>query len=226
MPKVEVLPYHEGWSDDFESVRRELDRALGPAVKAIHHIGSTSVPLLSAKPVIDTLVETPSLTMIDDSSGMLEALGYEARGEYGIPGRRYFSRPKGKGPKVHVHAFASGSSHLERHLRFRDFLRRHPDEAAEYSAVKQDLAARFANDPRSYQEGKAEIIRDIEVRALAFATRTVKPRYWSDRSTDPEDLSRHTGLGQTVVRRRHTRSRPAAFRRRSPAPPGRSRPAP
>ena len=167
MAKVEVLHYHEGWSSDFQVVRRELERALGPAVKAIHHIGSTSVPGLCAKPVIDILVEARSLTMIDDFSSAVEALGYEARGEYGISGRRYFSRPKGNRPKVHVHAFASGSFHLGRHLRFRDFLRQHPDEAAEYSALKQDLAGRFANDPKSYQEGKAEFIRDIEEKALA-----------------------------------------------------------
>ena len=165
---VEVVDPDEGWARAYDAERDALAEALGPAAVAIHHVGSTSVPGLAAKPVVDVLVEASDLPAVDAAASRLEALGYEARGEYGIPGRRYFSRPAGSGPAVHVHAFRKGDPHVERHLRFRDYLRAHPVEAARYGALKRELAAAHARDRASYQAGKADFIRRVVEHARAW----------------------------------------------------------
>lgn len=162
---VQILPHDPAWHLEFESVRTALRLVLGAAATAIHHIGSTSVPGLCAKPVIDVLVEATDLRALDEAAPGLEAIGYEARGEHGIPGRRYFSRPAGAGPTVHVHAFRSGSPEVVRHLRFRDHLRSHPEDAAAYGLLKQELARRFAQDRDAYQTRKAGFISDVVARA-------------------------------------------------------------
>lgn len=163
LPKrtVEVVAYDPTWPSEFDRVRGELSAVLGPSAAAIHHIGSTSVPGLCAKPVIDVLVETPDLSMIDRASPSLERLGYEARGEYGIEGRRYFSRPPGPSLKVHVHCFESGHVRGARHLRFRDWLRLHPVEAASYGDLKRRLADTYADDRDGYQDAKAGFIEEL-----------------------------------------------------------------
>jgi GrpB-like predicted nucleotidyltransferase (UPF0157 family) len=165
---VEVVAYDPAWPAEFDGVGEELSSAMGRAASAIHHIGSTSVPELAAKPVIDILVESPSLSMIDLASPSLERLGYDARGEYGIPGRRYFSRPSGSSLKVHLHCFESGSSHILRHVRFRDYLRAHPAEAASYGQLKLRLAQEYAGDRDTYQRAKAAFVEELQARALEW----------------------------------------------------------
>lgn len=85
--QVRVVPYDEAWREAFRTEHDALTAALGPTCLAIRHVGSTSVPGLSAKPVIDILIETPGLALIDRAIPLLQHRGYEARGEYGIPGR-------------------------------------------------------------------------------------------------------------------------------------------
>jgi len=166
-PQLWLVPYQEDWPRMFEAEREALTTLLGPAAQAVHHIGSTSVPGLSAKPIIDILVESPDLAGIEAATPLLEDRGYDARGEHGIPGRRYFSRRDGPGPDVHLHAFECGSEHVEGHLRFRDYLRAHPDEADRYAALKAELAAAHAHDRGAYQLGKSAFIREIDRRAAA-----------------------------------------------------------
>ena len=158
---VRVVPYDKRWPDAFAIERDALSRFLGPAASAIHHIGSTSVPGLCAKPVIDILVETPGLVMIDQTTAELEARAYAAKGEHGIPGRRYFSRPPGPELMVHVHAFRVDDPHIARHLRFRDLLRSDEELVAQYCALKQQLAIDHVDDPDTYQASKADFIQRI-----------------------------------------------------------------
>ena len=164
---VRVLPYNPSWPAAFVAVRQALATLLGPAARTIHHVGSTAVPGLVAKPVLDVLVETPSLGLIDEATPDLVERGYEARGEYGIEGRRYFSRAAAPGLKLHLHAFESGHERIAKHLRFRDYLLAHPEEAARYARLKQELAIRYANDRDAYQEGKAAFIAEVQARAAA-----------------------------------------------------------
>lgn len=164
---VQVLPYNPSWPAAFVAERDTLRVLLGSAARAIHHMGSTAVPGLASKPVLDILVETPSLGMIEQATPALVARGYDARGEYGIEGPRYFSRPAAPGLKVHLHAFEAGHERIARHLRFRDYLIAHADVAARYAALKHELATRHADDRDAYQEGKASFIEEALARAEA-----------------------------------------------------------
>lgn len=167
-PRVRVVPYDADWPLAFEAERDALQMVLGPAATAIHHVGSTSVPGLSSKPIIDVLVETPSLESIDGATPRLREWGYDARGEYGIAERRYFSRPPGPGLKVHLHAFESGHWQIARHLHFRDYLLDNPEDAGRYGRLKESLAVTHAEDPEAYQAAKADLIAELQAKALEW----------------------------------------------------------
>ncbi|MHB9330335.1 GrpB family protein [Phytobacter ursingii] len=122
------------WPERYQKEALLLQRVLSDIPVAIHHIGSTAVPGLAAKPIIDILLEVPSLHLLDKYNDTLRQAGYTPRGEYGIPGRRYFV--KGENQRTHhLHAFELGSQHTLRHLAFRNYLRQHSDIAQEYERV-------------------------------------------------------------------------------------------
>jgi len=169
MRKVEVVPYNPSWPVLFEKERKLLQDILGDIPVAIHHIGSTAVPGLAAKPIIDILMEVTSVNALDGFNDELSAVGYEARGEFGIPGRRYFKKG-GDERTHHIHAFKSGDFNLTRHLAFRDYLRRHPDVASEYAALKMEIAAACNNDIYRYCEEKDAYVKRVEARAVEEMT--------------------------------------------------------
>jgi GrpB-like predicted nucleotidyltransferase (UPF0157 family) len=146
---IHVVEHDPAWAGAF---RREADRlrgALGACALEVHHIGSTAVPGLAAKPVIDILVEVPSLDELDAKESAMTALGYEARGENGIPGRRYYQRG-GAVRTHHVHAFVRGHENVGRHLAFRDYLRTHGEIADEYGRIKKAAAQACGGDSEVY----------------------------------------------------------------------------
>ncbi len=160
---VQVLPYDARWSLQFEKERTLLGTTLGR--DAIHHIGSTSVVGLAAKPIIDILIETEDIGRFSIHDAELTRLGYEPRGELGIPGRRFY--PKGGELRTHhVHAFQRGDQLILRHLAFRDYLIGHPEVAAEYGALKTTVAAACNNDINRYMDGKDAWIKRIEHLAI------------------------------------------------------------
>ena len=165
---VQIASYDERWPAAFQLERDDLATALGPASTAIHHVGSTSVPGLWSKAVIDILVESPDLDLIDAATPSLQQRGYEARGEYGVAGRRYFSRPPDHRLKVHVHVFECGNERIARHLRLRDYLRTHPSDASRYGKFKRALAETHAEDREAYQAGKADFIEQLHAKALEW----------------------------------------------------------
>lgn len=167
--KVAVVEYDVGWAAAFAGAAEELAATMRTNLLALHHIGSTSIPNMWAKPVIDMLAVVRQLAVLDDLSSAIEQLGYEAMGEFGIPGRRYFRRGDAAGRRTHqLHAFAEGSPHIARHLAFRDYLRAHADVAAEYAALKRRLAEQHPEDIAAYMDGKDAFIKEIEGRALAW----------------------------------------------------------
>lgn len=169
MRRVEVVPHRSAWKLEFETEADQIEAAIGKAVIAIHHIGSTAIPSIYAKPIIDFLVEVKNIAQVDQSQPAMEALGYEAMGEYGIPGRRFFRKDNAAGIRTHhVHVFEVGSEHIDRHLAFRDYLIAHPVEAQNYSNLKRDLANRYAYDIESYMDGKDGFIKAIEKQAIAW----------------------------------------------------------
>jgi GrpB-like predicted nucleotidyltransferase (UPF0157 family) len=167
---VTVVEYDAAWPPTFGVAAGELAAAMGQNLAAIHHIGSTSIPDMWAKPVIDMLAVVRDLAVLDQLSPPIERLGYEAMGEFGIAGRRYFRRTSPAGPRTHqLHAFADGSPHIARHLAFRDFLRAHADVAAEYATLKRRLAQQHPEDMEAYMDGKDAFIKEVVARALAWA---------------------------------------------------------
>lgn len=167
---IHVVPHDPRWPAAFDFERRELLATLGDLVARAHHIGSTAVAGLAAKPVIDILLEVRSLAELDDATPSLEALGYEALGEFGIAGRRYFR--KGGDQRTHqIHAFGAGDPHIHRHLAFRDYLQAHPGVREEYARLKSGLAERHPDDLEAYCEGKDAFVKLHEAKALAW-TRT------------------------------------------------------
>lgn len=142
---------------------------MGNLLVTMHHIGSTAIPGIRAKPIIDMLAAVSDVAGLDELSPRLLALGYEAMGEFGIPGRRYFRKDDDAGNRTHqIHAFQIGSPQLDRHLAFRDFLRVHPDYASQYDALKCRLAESFPADIASYTDGKDEFIKEMDVRAASW----------------------------------------------------------
>lgn len=164
--KVEVVPYDPAWPRLFEAEAASLTALLGEELVSIHHIGSTSVPGLAAKPIIDMLPVVRDIERIDDLNDVLLATGYVPKGENGIPGRRFFTKDVAGARRVHVHAFAAGHPEIARHLDFVAYLRAHPADAHAYADLKAELARRFPNDTAGYTDAKSEFIRTIDARAL------------------------------------------------------------
>jgi GrpB-like predicted nucleotidyltransferase (UPF0157 family) len=179
MRKVEIEPYDNNWPLLYASEAEFLARVLGVEMVRIHHIGSTSVPGLQAKPIIDMLAEVHSIEKIDSLNTQMMASGYTPMGEYGIAGRRYYYKGSEEKHSHHLHAFQSGNMEVVRHLLFRDYLRSHTQEARKYANLKESLSAKFPHDIEAYMDGKDAFIKDLDSKASAWSTSGKEP---SDRS--------------------------------------------
>lgn len=157
-----MTPYNPEWPAIFNAEAFKIKEALGPNCIAVHHIGSTSVPGLSAKSVIDIIgvVKDPEKTI-----RFLEDLGFQYKGEYNIPMRFYFNRSEGI--ETNLHIYEEGHPEIELNLFFRDYLRQHPDARNEYSKLKEDLLKEKSsyeknNSPfTGYNLGKDAFIRKV-----------------------------------------------------------------
>ena len=165
----EVVPFCKHWLKDFSSAQSELLVVFSTMCTRVHHIGSTSVPGMDAKPIIDILVEVIDINGVDARNPKMTEIGYECMGEYGITGRRYFRRMNSQGVRTHhVHVFESGTTNALRHLAFRDYLIAHPAKAREYAKLKKELAVNAKGNWNDYVEGKDPFIKETEKLALAW----------------------------------------------------------
>ena len=166
---ITVLPYDPAWEAAFQREKALLREILGENCLEIYHIGSTAVPDLAAKPVIDLMPVVTRLEEVDGASRALEDAGYEYLGEFGIPGRRYLR--KGGDLRTHqVHIFAAtDQNNIRRHLAFRDYMRAHPQAREVYAQLKKDLALRFPYDIEGYCNGKDTFVQAVQAEALAWA---------------------------------------------------------
>jgi GrpB-like predicted nucleotidyltransferase (UPF0157 family)/ketosteroid isomerase-like protein len=158
-----IIPHDPRWKEAYETEARAWCDALGDMLVAIHHMGSTAVPGIMAKPTIDILLEARHLAAVEARTAALVQQGYEARGEYGIEGRRYFVRRTDldwlRG--FHVHVYATGSAQLARHLLFRDVLLAKPAIARDYEDLKRSLASPDGVLVEDYAARKWSFIEDV-----------------------------------------------------------------
>lgn len=184
--RVIVAEPDPAWRARYRAEEQRLWAAVGAWTVAIEHIGSTSVPGLAAKPVIDVLVGVRSL---EDGAACIEAitaLGYTYVPEYEqiMPYRRFFKRDEGGQRSHHVHLVERTHPFYTEHVALRDYLRAHPAVAGEYGELKRDLADRFADDREGYMAGKASLIRRMNAQALAWQRALVEVA--SDWTASPE----------------------------------------
>lgn len=160
---VRVVEYQDTWPAQFVRVSAEIRSAVLAPGSALEHVGSTAVPGLCAKPVLDVLLGLPSLAEAEACIPTLVAIGFVYRPEYEakIPDRRYFVRPAGETPRVHLHAVVLGSTLWQQHLHFRDQLRQDSRLMQSYASLKRELASIHASDKVAYTEAKAPFIRQV-----------------------------------------------------------------
>lgn len=163
MQELRVIDYQDTWPAQYAQVEAELREALSPLDVTLEHIGSTAVPGLCAKPVIDVVLGVDSLDAVTAPIAALAAIGFVYRPEYEsvIPERRYFVRAADATPRVHLHALVRGGAQWRQHLLFRDALRGDRDLMQSYASLKQQLAVLHASDKAAYTEAKAPFIRQV-----------------------------------------------------------------
>jgi len=166
--RIEVIPHDPNWSKLFQTEADNLTAVLGQEILAIHHIGSTAIPGIHAKPIVDILVEVRDIKRIDKFNAEMIEQRYRPKGEFGIPDRRFFIKGDDAQRTHHVHAFQAGNPEIERHLNFRDYLIAHPEEAQAYSRLKQELALKFPEDIESYMESKSGFIKEVDKKAKTW----------------------------------------------------------
>ena len=160
--KVIVLPYDKAWKNDFETIKAEIECAVGDLIITIEHVGSTSVEGMSAKPCIDIDVVIKDYSIFGAVVQKLEMIGYIHEGNLGIKDReafRYSNKPHLQ--THHLYVCPQDSEELHRHIVFREFLRTHPDAVKTYSAVKETAAALFPNDIEKYIQYKSPCIEKM-----------------------------------------------------------------
>lgn len=160
--EVVVIPYDHRWRTLFDEAAAELLAALGSSILAVHHVGSTAVLGLSAKPILDVLVSVLDFGSATELIPKLAALEYEFRSEEDIPERHYFRRPPGGDVRTHHLSLAEPTSRHHRvTLAFRDALRRDADLAEAYGRLKLELAERFPFDRPAYIEAKSRFVEEV-----------------------------------------------------------------
>ena len=187
MPQqITVLDYDPEWPLKYNKERDHIIEILKDNCISIYHIGSTSVPGLAAKPVIDIMAVVRSLERTDLAAEKFSDLGYEYLGEFGIAGRRYLR--KGGDERTHqLHIFQTDDwKNIQRHLAFRDYMRIHKKERDAYAKLKKDLARKFPYDIDGYCDGKENFVREVEERALSQYDGTWDQLYISARKVQYE----------------------------------------
>jgi len=180
--RVIIVPYDSGWPRQFEEERAILETIFTASQVTIEHVGSTAVPGLGGKPVIDIMVGLSLLAEAEGRTAALEIAGYEyvQKYEMQLPERRYFRKPR-TGPRMfHLHCVIRESDFWIRHLAFRDYLRAHPEAAGAYHELKQELSVRVKKE--EYTEAKSSFIENILNRALGNNyPRAAQPAAGADR---------------------------------------------
>lgn len=171
MRSIVVVPYDPTWPEQFRRAAAEIAAVFGQELISIHHIGSTSIPGLRAKPIIDIMPVVRHIEQVEAFNSAMIELGYEPRGEYGIPGRRYFVKGSDTQHLHHVHTYEPDNPEVARHLDFRDYLVAQPERARQYADLKVALAGQFPHDIFGYMAGKDAFIKETIRQAQTWRAR-------------------------------------------------------
>ncbi len=165
---VRLLPHDPHWAEEAGQEETRLLEAMWPTLFEMHHVGSTAIAGIAAKPIIDLVAIARDLVSLDAARPQLEALGYGWHGEFGLEGRRFctLSDPVTGLRKFHLHCYADGDHSIRRHLAFRDFLRARPLMAEAYQQMKRECAAKHPDDSHAYTACKDRWIKKVEAEAL------------------------------------------------------------
>lgn len=164
---IEMVPHNPDWARQFTMEAALLRLVFGDQLLAIHHIGSTAIPGIYAKPIIDMLPLVKDIAVVDTFNPVMEALGYTPLGEFGLEGRRYFR--KGDNRRSHqAHVYQFDAPDAPRHIIFRDYMLTHPDKAQQYSDLKRSVAQQHPHDIYAYMDGKDAFVKAMEAEALAW----------------------------------------------------------
>lgn len=169
--KIEIVPYEKYWVDLFKDEASRIQKALGECLKEIYHIGSTSIPGMPAKPVIDMMLLLDNIDDIFFISEKLTQLNYDSIQRQIIPHVSFFTKRQDSTIRFHLHLHERGSPQIKRHVNFRDYVIQHPDVAHDYARLKIQLAAQFADDAYSYVSGKDKLVQEIDAKAKLWAGR-------------------------------------------------------
>ncbi len=198
MESVVIMDYDPQWPEQFAEIAGRVRAAFaGASLAAVEHVGSTAVPGLAAKPIIDLDIVIPSEADLPDAASRLAALGYVYEGDNGIPGRAAFLWPPGT-KRHHLYVCASGNAELRRHLAFRDYLRANPEEVHHYGALKRELAQRFREDRRAYSDGKTEFVEAVLTKAKDEIALVAYDPHWPEQFAH-EAARVHAALGDDLV---------------------------
>jgi len=163
---VIIEDYDPRWPQQFEMLRSRIAAVLNELAVCIEHVGSTAVPGLAAKPVIDIDILLRSSSDLPLVIRRLAELGYQHRGDLGISGREAF-RAKGQAVQHHLYVCPPESYEYKRHIAFRNYLREHAAEADDYALLKRELARKFGSDREGYNQAKNQFVQGILLRTLA-----------------------------------------------------------
>ena len=164
---VEIVDHRPEWAEIFERERTAILERCSPWVMEVHHVGSTSVPGLAAKPILDIMPVVASPDDGEKAVGPMTTLGYRYRGDNGLPGRFYFDKVVDGRTVVHCHMYPQDHSDVRKLVAFKDRLRTHKETACEYERLKRELATKHRNERVAYTDAKGEFIRETTASALA-----------------------------------------------------------
>jgi GrpB-like predicted nucleotidyltransferase (UPF0157 family) len=170
-PGIRIVEHDPSWAAQAQQELRRLERALGLIAVRLEHVGSTAVPRLAAKPILDLQLSVAAVEPRARYVGPLERLGYLFVPDPELPDYHFFARPPERPRSHHLHVCEVGSEHELRHLALRDYLHAHSDEAASYAALKRELVKQHSQDRLVYMAGKQRYVNELEARALNWVAR-------------------------------------------------------
>lgn len=172
--KTYIVDYSPQWAADFKTEAAHLISIFNDAIVSIHHIGSTSIPGMKAKPIVDILITTNNLEKIDNFHAQMEHQGYVVGGEFGIPQRRFFCKGNQDHCQIHIHVYELSNPVVEKYVLFRDYLISHPIDAKDYEALKMALAEKYPHNRTLYTQSKSSFIEKILTKASGLSKTLLK----------------------------------------------------